>query len=307
MTKPATLGLIAALTLAQNLVAAPAAPSPDKDQATSPAEKVRQALNASVTVKVEKQSLTAAIDMLKEKGKVNLVLDAFSIQQVGIFPDQPPTPVDVDLKEVKLISALRIILEPYGLGYAVVGDTVIITTEQMAVTRQMQQRVSLSLDKVELAQALKQLRSQTGVALTLDSRVGKEAKNPVSLELEDVPLETAVRLLAEMAGLKPVRAGNVLLVTKKETAAELRQDPDLAGLNAGPALQDTLENVLQTIGPGGQVVTIRKAQRKLETPAPLPPTTTTAPGDPAAPTVPPAVDDKPPKADSPAPEKKEDK
>jgi hypothetical protein len=42
-----------------------------------------------------------------------------------------------------------------------------------------------------------------------------------------VPLETAVRLLAEMAGLKPVRVGNVLFVTKKETANELRADPDL--------------------------------------------------------------------------------
>ncbi len=42
-----------------------------------------------------------------------------------------------------------------------------------------------------------------------------------------MPLETAVRLLAEMAGLKPVRVGNVLFVTKKETANELRADPDL--------------------------------------------------------------------------------
>ena len=49
----------------------------------------------------------------------------------------------------------------------------------------------------------------------------------MSIQLEDVPLETAVRLLAEMAGLKPVRVGNVLFVTKKETANELRTDPDL--------------------------------------------------------------------------------
>ena len=53
----------------------------------------------------------------------------------------------------------------------------------------------------------------------------KEAKAPVSIQLEDVPLETAVRLLAEMAGLKPVRVGNVLFVTKKETANELAPTP----------------------------------------------------------------------------------
>ena len=50
----------------------------------------------------------------------------------------------------------------------------------------------------------------------------------MTLRLEDVPLETAVRLLAEMAGLKPVRVGNTLFITSKETAAEMRQDPDIA-------------------------------------------------------------------------------
>ena len=43
-----------------------------------------------------------------------------------------------------------------------------------------------------------------------------------------MPLETAVRLLAKMANLKPVRVGNVLFITGKETATEMRNDPDLA-------------------------------------------------------------------------------
>ena len=49
----------------------------------------------------------------------------------------------------------------------------------------------------------------------------------MTLQIEDVPLETAVRLLAEMAGLKPVRMGNVLFVTAKATATELRADPEM--------------------------------------------------------------------------------
>src|SRR5262249_12996318 len=129
--------------------------------------------------KMDKQSLTAAVEMLKEKGKVNLVLDTYSIQQMGWLPDQPPTPVDVDLKEVKLKSALRTVLSPYGLSYAVVGDTVIVTTEQMAIARQMKQRVNVEFDKVEFATALKRLGRETGANLLLDSRVEKEAKNPV--------------------------------------------------------------------------------------------------------------------------------
>jgi hypothetical protein len=206
-------------------------------KAASPAEKIRQALNAPITIKVEKQSLAAAVEMLKEKGKVNIVLDSVTIQNTfGWILDQAPgvpgpgavgPAVDVDLKDVKLKTALRTVLEPYGLTYAVVGDTVVVTTEQTAVSRVMRQRVNVEFDKVELAQALKQLSKDTGANLLLDSRVEKEAKSAVSLELEDVPLETAVRLLSEMAGLKPVRIGNVLFITDKKNASELRNDPDL--------------------------------------------------------------------------------
>jgi hypothetical protein len=46
----------------------------------------------------------------------------------------------------------------------------------------------------------------------------------VTLQLEDVPLETAVRLLADLAGLKPVRLDNVLFVTTEERADKLRPD-----------------------------------------------------------------------------------
>jgi hypothetical protein len=230
-THPAGRLLAAALACALApgaFAAAPASPAADKDAAPTAVEKVRKALDAPITLKIDKQPLTAAVDMLKEKGKVNVVLDTLSIQQqLGFVPEQPPVPVDVDLKDVKLKSALRTILSPYNLSYAVVGDTVIVTTEQTALLRQMHQRVNVDLEKVEFAEALKQLSRETAANLLLDSRVEKEAKAAVSLQLEDVPLETAVRLLAEMAGLKPVRVGNVLFVTDKQTAAELRADPDL--------------------------------------------------------------------------------
>jgi hypothetical protein len=207
-------------------------------------EKVRQALDAPITVKIDKQPLTAAVEMLREKGKVNLVLDTLSIQQqLGWVPEQPPVPVDVDLQEVKLKAALRAVLEPYGLSYAVVGDTVLITTEQTALVRQMSQRVNVDLDQVEFGQALRQLGRGTGANLILDGRVVKQAKNPVSLQLEDVPLETAVRLLSETAGLKPVRIGNVLFVTDKKTAAELRADPDLAPPAGVPDKQELLRRL----------------------------------------------------------------
>ena len=79
-----------------------------------------------------------------------------------------------------------------------------------------------------LAAALRQLGRETAANVVLDGRAEKEAETEVTLQLEDVPLETAVRLLSEMAGLKPVRVGNTLFVTRKELAAAMRNDPDFA-------------------------------------------------------------------------------
>jgi type II secretory pathway component GspD/PulD (secretin) len=257
-----------AVVLAWSFGAAPAAAAePDKDKATSPAEKLRQTLDATVTLKIEKQPLAAALDMLKEKGGVNLVVDSLAIQQqLGWAPDQAPSPVNVDLKGVKLKSALRTVLEPYGLAYAAVGDTLIVTTEEAAADRPLQQRVSFRLDKVDLAQALKQLRRETGANVTLDSRVEKEAKTTVSLDLEDVPLETAVRLLAEMAGLKPVRVGGALFVTKKETATEIRGEGD-GDVGPGQVVEEVMEKVMT---PGGGATIIRRRIVRPAMPQPPP-------------------------------------
>jgi hypothetical protein len=277
------------------LSAAPAAPAGgDKDKEPTAVEKIRKALDAPVSVKIEKQSLTAAIDMLKEKSKINFSIDAFSIQQMGWLPDQPPTPVDVDLKDVKMKSALRTILSPYSLSYAIVGDTVVVTTEQMAMMRQMKQRVNVEFDKMEFAQALKQLQRETAVNLLLDSRVEKEAKAPVSLELEDVPLETAVRLLSEMAGLKPVRIGNVLFVTTKANANDLRQDPDLSQVQ-GPQVVPGQDLIIQGGGPGFVGGGIAVAPGGPFAPPIAGGTTPPAVNPPGVPpAVPPAVDEKKP-------------
>jgi hypothetical protein len=225
-----TLAVGAALALWPAL--APAGPAaPEKDAVASPVEKLRKELDKPITLKITKQSLSAAVEMLHKQTKINFVLDGPVIQQLGFSPDQPPSPVDVDLKDVKVRTALRSILSPYNLSFAAIGDTVVITSDEMAMFRQMRQRVSVDLEKTPFADALKQISHQTGANLILDTRVEKDAAAKISLQMEDVPLETAVRLLAEMAGLKPVRVGNVLFVTGKANANEMRNDPDIAQPN----------------------------------------------------------------------------
>lgn len=238
---PACIRTLAGAALALALTAAPAPAAPDKDNSVSPVEKLRKDLDKTITVKIDKQSLSAAVEALRNQTKINFILDSLTIQQqLGFSPDAPPSPVEVDLKDVKVRAVLRAVLAPYNLSFAPVGDAVVITTEDVAMLRQMRQRISVDFDKVEFAVALKQIARGTGVNLVLDGRVGKEAAAKVSLQMEDAPLETVVRLLAEMANLKPVRVGNVLFVTGKANANEMRQDPDNATPNPNVGAQQAL-------------------------------------------------------------------
>jgi type II secretory pathway component GspD/PulD (secretin) len=212
-----------------------AAPTPTgaASQEASPAEKIKKQLDQPITLEISDQSVNAALNQIREQTKINFVVDRFTIQQLGLDPEQMP--VSVKLKDAKARSCLRAVLSPYNLGYAIIGDTVLVSTDDMAMYRQMKQRVSIDVEKMDLAAALKKLSKETATNLLLDSRVpAKDAKTEVTLQMEDVPLETAVRLMAETAGLKPVKVGNVFLLTTKAIANEMRNDPDLNPPNNNP-------------------------------------------------------------------------
>jgi hypothetical protein len=210
------------------LYAAAAPAPPDKDAAVRTTANARDALDRVVTLNVDKPlSLSAAVAQLRTTTKLTIVLDAASILQLGVNPDQAPVPAPADFKDVKLRTALRTMLEPYDLHFVTLGDTIFISTEDAATARQMGQHVSVHVNNVELAAALKQLARDTGANLPIDPRAEQGASAKVSLDLDDVPLQTAVRLLTEMAGLKMVRAANTLFVTKKDVAVAMRADPDL--------------------------------------------------------------------------------
>lgn len=215
-------GLLA-IALADIGEAAPA-PNESKERSAIPADKIRKDLDRTINLDVDQQPLALAVAQLHEITKINFVLDRVSLVQTGIDPDQ--LPINLKLKDVKTRSALRTLLTPYNLNFAILGDTILISTDEVAMLRQVRQRVNVDLEQVELSKALKKLARETGTNLIVDARAVKDARTPVTLQMEDVPLETAVRLMAEMVNLKPVRVGNTLFVTTKANANELRNDPD---------------------------------------------------------------------------------
>jgi len=215
--------------------AAPGTPVKDDKAGDSPAEKVKKALDQTTEITLENASLENAINQLAEAAKVNVVIDRLTIQNMGIDPNGAV--VNLKLKDAKIRAALHAALNPYNLSYAIIGDTVVVTTEDMAVLRQMKQRVSVDYENVQLGTALKKLAKETGTSIVLDGRSAKEAEAAITLQLDDVPLETAVRLAAEMSGLKPVRVGNVLFVTTKANAKEIKADQEQAAPPGVPNVQ----------------------------------------------------------------------
>jgi hypothetical protein len=207
----------------------------DKSKPVSAADKLRRELDQLITIDINEQPLNLAVNQLREQTHLNFVLDKFTLLQLGIDPDM--VPVSAKLKDVKLRSALRTIFGPYNLSFAIIGDTVLISTDEMAIYRQMRQRVNVDVENIEFASSLRQLARETATNLVIDPRVQKEAQGKITLQIEDVPLDTAVRLMSEMVGLKPVKVGNTLFICSKTTAKDLREEeatPPMPGMPGAP-------------------------------------------------------------------------
>jgi hypothetical protein len=102
------------------------------------------------------------------------------------------------------------------------GCIEITTAERASPGRLLDERVAASFDKRPLAEALEELADLTGASILLDPRVGEKAQAPVSAVFRNtITLETAVRLLAAMAGLSARLEDDVLFVTTGDAAKGL--------------------------------------------------------------------------------------
>lgn len=228
MPRSTWLHLIVMLAAIVTVTALVAAPVPDTHGAPakeSPAERIKKGLDQAINLDHDGSSLDTVLADIRKQTKINLVVDRMLIQQFGITAEQMP--VSIKVQGAKARSVLRTVLQQYQLDYAVVGDSLMVSTESMLVYRQLKQRLPVDIHNLPLAAALKQLARDSGVHLLVDQRAAKDAQAPVSLQLDEVTVEAAVRLLVNQAGLKVVRVGNVLYVTSKGNAAELRADPEL--------------------------------------------------------------------------------
>jgi hypothetical protein len=207
------------------------------DKEPTAAERIRKQLDQPMTLDFSGNTLGDMVQHLKEKTRINFILDMLALQQLGLATEEnrPGLPMIVHLKSDrygKLRSAIQRTLNAYNLTLVILEDTVLITSEDLGISRQMRQHISVNLTGAPLGAALKDIARGAALNLIIDPRVGRDADAKITLQLDDATLETAVRLLAEMGNLKSVRMGNVIFITNEARAEKLRRE-EWPGLPAG--------------------------------------------------------------------------
>jgi RNA polymerase sigma factor (sigma-70 family) len=85
--------------------------------------------------------------------------------------------------------------------------------------------VVVSFDKTPIEEALKEIANSTGYNIVVDMRRNEKAPQ-ITADLNNVPVDTAVRILADMAGMGVAHLDNVLYVTTRENAEKLQKQKD---------------------------------------------------------------------------------
>jgi type II secretory pathway component HofQ len=88
--------------------------------------------------------------------------------------------------------------------------------------------VAQQFRKVPLEKALDDLADLSGFNIVLDARAEEKGSTKVTARLTNVPIDTAVRVLADMAGLAVVRLDNVFYVTTPENAKKVAAEKPAA-------------------------------------------------------------------------------
>ncbi|MFO0887659.1 MAG: hypothetical protein U0790_00785, partial [Isosphaeraceae bacterium] len=90
---------------------------------------VERKLNEPITLDLEKQPLSEAVSFLQNATGLNVVVDPKAMLETGINEN---TPISMRLKDVKLKTALKLMLAPLGLTYQTDDEVLVITSPQIS-------------------------------------------------------------------------------------------------------------------------------------------------------------------------------
>jgi hypothetical protein len=184
-----------------------------------------------------KTTLGELLDLLAARYNLSFDINEHAFKEAdikGVGKFEIATPDPIPAMHTRLGTVLKKVLSRVSPSatYIIRDDTIKVTTVQAIRKEFFADRpddplpplVAGTFEKVPLQAALRELAHAGNIVL--DSRAAKEGETAVTADLVNVPLDTAVRMLADMAGLKVVPLDNVLYVTSKDNARLLMEEQE---------------------------------------------------------------------------------
>jgi hypothetical protein len=186
----------------------------------------REKLDATVTIEFEPNTpLREALSHIAERYGITILVDKEAFQTIQNQPDIDAQPVKLPrLVGVKLVTALRVVLQQVAGDFYTKDNVLTVVPRAYIEGGQIfKHPVDVSFSKRPLTDALAELSYLSGVSVVLDPRGQQDSKLDVTADFSNVPVQDAVRVLANMAGMKSVAMSSLLYVTSVENADNLEE------------------------------------------------------------------------------------
>jgi hypothetical protein len=187
----------------------------------------REKLDAPITIEFEPNTpLREALSHIAERYGLTILVDKEAFQTIQNQPDIEAQPVKLPrLVGVKLVTALRAVFQQVGGDFYTKDDVLMVVPRAYIENGQaFKHSVDVSFSKRPLANALAELSYLSGVSVVLDPRGQQDSKLDVTADFSNVPVQDAVRVLANIAGMKSVAMSSLLYVTSVENADNLEEE-----------------------------------------------------------------------------------
>jgi len=250
-----TFGMFALLLFA---VPSPATPDPKKapehDDAPKIAEKLLERID--MTERIDKVPLREVLEILSAKLNITILIDRRGFADgVGELEQQPIT--IPSMKRVRAETVLSYVAAQFGAVLYIAQDHLSLTTwnakhlltgraktlpelypdaqqdnteEDLGTMVRTTPYVTGDFKEVALADALKDVAIRAGRNVVFSQPAAEKAKSLVSVRLSNVAFENAAATLAEAAGLRAFRSGNVVVIVTPERAKEIEKEAKFFGM-----------------------------------------------------------------------------
>jgi hypothetical protein len=211
---------------------ASAPPAPEKAASASETVNWQAVLNKRVDLQkgLDPMPLQEAVENLRDQFRVPILIDAQAFRRDLSDDDVGGKQVKLQvMKDVRLATMLRFLCDQVNGAYIANADhlEIVPATRVRPADRPLLPLVYANFKQKELADVLEELSDQTDHNIVLDNRLlEKYGKLPITANLRNLPVDTAVRVVAECAGLKIVVLDNLIFVTQAQTAKQMEKEKE---------------------------------------------------------------------------------